>query len=176
MLDEPSDHLLPEMLEPYGRDVPLPSGPSGDQGASAQNASNAGSTTSLGTCVLSHEPNVVTKHRRIKKNFKVSIIQEIVAECKVKFYGATDTVANRKAIHRFGTRFCEHHGMRTQHIREVMPTVVELVLTPDKWEIEARNIASTRLVQTRRGNRLSMWHRFLNWIDGDEACTLKLEC
>ncbi len=181
MLDGDSELLLPQMLEPHealqgacmdrskgppgGGDLP-PQVPTGDCSVTARDNS----------CVLSHEPTVVTKHRRMKKNFKVSITQEIVAECKVKFYGATDTAANRKAIYRFGTRFCEHHGMRTQHIRAVMPTVVELVLTPDKWELEARNIASTRFIQTRRGAKLSLWHRFLNWVDGVDVSTLEIEC
>lgn len=116
--------------------------------------------------VLNNEPIVVAKHKRVKNNYRIPVIQEIVSECKVKFPNATDTVANRKAIHRFGSQFCEHHGMRTQHIRAQMPLVVELVLTPDKWEIEAQTAANTRFIKTRRGARLSLWHRLLNYIEG----------
>lgn len=129
----------------------------------------------VGPMVISDEPVVVKKHKRIKKNYRVPIMQEIVAECKVKFYAATDTVANRRAIHRFGSKFCEQHGMRTQHIRTIMPTVVELVLTPDKWELEARDIAATREVKTRRGSQLSWWHSFLNFIEGVDIRTLEIE-
>ncbi len=180
MLDGESNLLAAEMLEDYVLAESCAHGPSGPPGRGAAlptpPAEGGQSVMGNGTCVLSREPIVVTKHRRVKKNYRVSFIQEVVSECKVKFYGATDTVANRKAIHRFGTRFCENHGMRTQHIRSIMPTVVELVLTPDKWELEARNIASTRFVQTRRGLKLSLWHRFLNWAEGVDVGTPSLEC
>lgn len=119
-----------------------------------------------GTMVLSDEPIVITKHRRVKNNCRIPVIQEIVSECKVKFPNATDTVANRKAIHRFGSQFCEHHGMRTQHIRVHMPLVVELVLTPDKWEVEAQTAAGSRFIRTRRGAWLSLWHHLLNYVEG----------
>lgn len=115
--------------------------------------------------VLHLEPVLVKKHKHIRKGSKISVVQELVAECKVKFPNAKDTVANRKAIWRFGTQLCEHHGIRTQHTRKIMYTVVELVLTPDQWEIEAQQIAETRFIRTRRGNWLSLWHRFLNLLD-----------
>jgi hypothetical protein len=115
---------------------------------------------------LSTSPVAVTAHRRIRPGKKVSVIQELVTDCKIKFGRCADNAANRKMIHRFCVNSCERHGMRTTHIRCVVATVVELVLTPDCWELEARQLASSREVRTRRGERLSLWHRFLNFIEG----------
>jgi len=111
----------------------------------------------------------VTNHRSVRKGKRVTFIQLLVAECKVRFGTPADTMANRRSIQRFVVQILNTHGVRAAHARTILPTVVELVLTPDKWEQDAAKLADSRFIRTRRGKSISLYQKFLNWWDGDES-------
>jgi len=123
-----------------------------------------------------HEPVQVICHRRVRRHRKVPCVQLLVAECKVRFGTPTDTMANRRSVQRFAVQILNKHGVRAAHSRTIVPIVVELVLTPDRWEVDAIRLTRSRFIRTRRGKGLTLWQRILNWWDGDWKIPPMEEC
>lgn len=123
-----------------------------------------------------HDPVQVVNHRRVRKGKKIPYVQSLVAECKVRFGTPTDTMANRRSVQRYVVQISDKHGVRAAHTRTIVPAVVEMALTPDRWEVDAQQLARSRFIRTRRGKDLTLWQRVLNWWDGDWKVPPMEEC
>jgi hypothetical protein len=82
--------------------------------------------------------------------YRFSYVSLLASECKQALPGITkETGANRLVAHRWlGVRMRER-GMRTKHIKSMLPLAIEAVFIPDKYEVEARMLRQSLPVQNR---------------------------
>jgi hypothetical protein len=82
--------------------------------------------------------------------FRFCYISDLVSECKQALPGVTkETGANRLVAHRWLSDRMRERGMRTRHIKSMLPLAIEAVFIPDKYEIEARALRQSLPVQNR---------------------------
>lgn len=93
--------------------------------------------------------------RRIRKGCRGKFIREIVAAVKLRLGTPRPTMANRRAVQRVAREELSEYNLRKVVSASVIPTIVEAVFVPNKWEVEAAQLGSCVLAQTRK-LRLSM--------------------
>lgn len=93
--------------------------------------------------------------RRIRKGCRGKFVREIVAAVKLRLGTPRLTLANRRAVQRVAREEISEYNLRKVVAASIMPTIVEAVFVPNKWEVEAAQLGSCALAQTRK-LRLSM--------------------
>lgn len=88
--------------------------------------------------------------RRIKKGCRGSFIREIVAAVKLRLGTPKTTMANRRAVMRVAREELKEYNLRKVVAASVMPTIVEAVFVPNKWEVQAAALGSSALAQARK--------------------------
>jgi len=88
--------------------------------------------------------------RRVKTHQRAPYQREIVAAAKAKFGVAKRTEANLRAIRRFCIQKMTSDHMRDTHIQALLPTIVEAVMCPDKYEIKASRMACSGFAVRRQ--------------------------
>lgn len=92
---------------------------------------------------------------------KAGILQLLVAKTKGKFLLDRYTRANVLVVRKYlYTEMCSI-GMRPLHITQILDAAVELCFTPSRYEIEARELRTSRAVldrlEERDGPRYTRW-------------------
>lgn len=89
-------------------------------------------------------------HRRVRDGRKAPFMREVLAACKNRFGIPQNTSANRRIVRRFMNDFMKAHDVRNASIRMHLPILVEAMFVPDKYEIEALQIANCPLAYSRK--------------------------
>ncbi len=101
---------------------------------------------------------------------KPRFIAVLVAEAKLEFPGAIkNKPGTRECVHHFVSSRMKKRGMRPTHMADMLPIVVELVMTPSKSETQARQFINSMAVinreyeyNTQHYSRESPW--LFNWF------------
>jgi len=79
-----------------------------------------------------------------------SYLAEVVAECKISIEGITkETAANALVGRRWLSKKMQGDGLRPTHIARILPTAVEMLFVPDKYELEAEQFRLSKAVLNR---------------------------
>jgi len=96
------------------------------------------------------EESDVPCKRRIKKGCRGKFIREIVAAVKLRLGTPKPTMANRRAVQRVAREELQEYNLRKVVAASVIPTIVEAVFVPNKWEVAAAQLGSSMLAQSRK--------------------------
>lgn len=94
----------------------------------------------------------------------------VVSLCKTQLPGITvDNKANRLVAHRFIYNAMVEKGLRPSHIHRMLPIAIEMVFVPDRYELDAREIANSHAVLDALEERDRVVHSrgvrwALNWF------------
>jgi len=88
--------------------------------------------------------------RRIRKGCRGKFIREIVAAVKLRLGTPKPTMANRRAVQRVAREELQEYNLRKVVAASVIPTIVEAVFVPNKWEVAAAQLGSSMLAQSRK--------------------------
>lgn len=88
--------------------------------------------------------------RRIKKGCRGKFIREIVAAVKLRLGTPKPTMANRRAVQRVAREELQEYNLRKVVAASVIPTIVEAVFVPNKWEVVAAQLGTSMLAQSRK--------------------------
>jgi len=97
------------------------------------------------------DPEVeVGEEEKYRLSEKPRFISVLVAEAKLEFPGAIkNKPGTRECIHHFVSARMKQRGMRPKHMADMLPIVVELVITPSNAETQARQFRNTLAVINR---------------------------
>lgn len=98
---------------------------------------------------MPEEPETPCK-RRIRKGCRGKFIREIVAAVKLRLGTPKPTMANRRAVQRVAREEMQQYNLRDVVAASVIPTIVEVVFVPNKWEVAAAQLGSSMLAQSRK--------------------------
>jgi len=96
------------------------------------------------------EESKVPCKRRIRKGCRGKFTREIVAAVKLRLGTPKPTMANRRAVQRVAREEMQVYNLRDVVAASVIPTVVEAVFVPNKWEVAAAQLGSSMLAQSRK--------------------------
>jgi len=97
-------------------------------------------------------------------------ITDLVDECKISIEGITvETKANRLVARRWLSKRMVSRGMRTHHIKTMLPIAVEMVFVLNEYEIIAHQLRYSKAILDRRDLQATKYtprHRpsFFNWF------------
>lgn len=96
------------------------------------------------------DEEVADRKRRIRKGCRGKFVREIVAAVKLRLGTPKATMANRRAVQRVAREELQEYNLRKVVAASVIPTIVEAVFVPNKWEIQAAQLGTSCLAQARR--------------------------
>lgn len=88
--------------------------------------------------------------RRVRGGRKAPFMREVLSACKNRFGTPLNNSANRRIVRRFMLDYMRSHDVRNASIRMFLPNLVESMFVPDKYEIEAMQLANCPLAHSRK--------------------------
>jgi len=92
----------------------------------------------------------VPAKRRVRNGRKAPFMREVLSACKNRFGTPLNNTANRRVVRRFMLDYMRSHDVRNASIRMFLPNLVESMFVPDKYEIEAMQLANCPLAHARK--------------------------
>jgi len=88
--------------------------------------------------------------RRVRAGRRQPFMKEVLSCAKNRFGTPANTAANHRVVRRFMLDFMKEHHVRDASIREFMPKLIAAMFVPDKYEMQAMQLANCPLAHARK--------------------------